>query len=291
VNTPPSAALNRVLEAFGTQSGALIGQGGEASVYAIDNERVLRVLHHPGSPSTIRARQMLIDELMRAGAPFSLPGILEVIGLDGLTCAVERHLPGTSVLEELAHLEGGARVRLIEAHLEAVARLGDFHLEPRGWYGELIAEHPIRTSTWREYLETRAARSLQASSPALGGIDPTVLASDLPEPDHGAFVHLDAFASNMLVLDGEISAVLDIGYTSAVGDRRLDPLSAAVYLSSKEITGVTERRDVDVAMSWLRSAGLDDLFEPARRWLAAYWSFATDDARLQHWCQTVLAPP
>ncbi len=94
----------------------------------------------------------------------------------------------------------------------------------------------------------------------------------------------------MLSLDGSITAVLDIGVTSVVGDRRLDPVSAAVYLASLEISGVTTPRDVEVAMGWLRNVGLHDLFEPAQRWLAAYWSFALDDVPLMRWCEAVLLP-
>jgi len=41
-------------------------------------------------------------------------------------------------------------------------------------------------------------------------------------------------------------------------------------------------------MSWLRSAGLDQWFEPARRWLAAFWSFAVDDPFVLRWCRSVL---
>jgi aminoglycoside phosphotransferase (APT) family kinase protein len=132
------------------------------------------------------------------------------------------------------------------------------------------------------------ATNLQQSLPGLGGVDPAALAADLPDTGRTAFVHLDAFAGNMLAVDGEISAVLDIGTTSVAGDRRLDPLATAVYLSSPEISGAVTPQDLEVARSWLRAAGLDDWFEPARRWLAAYWSFALDDRPLQQWCHSVL---
>lgn len=257
-------------------------------MYALDDGRVARVPHHRGDPSRIRHRRELVEELASRGAPFALPTVLEVGEIEGLTYTVEQRLRGVSVLEQLRHVEGPGRARLIEAHLEAAAALGDLHLVPRGWYGDLLAEDPIRTPTWREYLEARAATSLERSAPALRGVDPVAVATDLPEPNQAAFVHLDAFAGNMLAVHGAISAVLDIGPTSVSGDRRLDPLAAAVYLSSPEITGAVTPQDLDVARSWLRAARLDDWFEPARRWLAAYWSFAVDDRPLQDWCHFVL---
>jgi aminoglycoside phosphotransferase (APT) family kinase protein len=155
-------------------------------------------------------------------------------------------------------------------------------------FGDLIVDDAITTSTWRAYLEQRAAANLARSTREFWSTDPVALASELPESAGAAFVHLDAFAGNMLTDGAHITAVLDIGATSAVGDRRLDPLSAAVYLASPEITPVATRADVDVAMSWLRAAELRDLFDPARRWLAAFWSSAVNDPPLRAWCRRVL---
>ena len=288
VDSSLGSSVERLLKSLGIGPDTLLGRGGEASVYALDDGRVARVPHHRVDLSRIRDRQELVEELGSCGAPFALPRVLEVGEVEGFTFAVEQRLRGTSVLEQLRHVEGPARARLIERHLEAAAALGDLHLEPRGWYGDLIAEDPIRTPTWREYLEARATKSLARSMPALRGVDPVAIAADLPETDRAAFVHLDAFAGNMLAVDGEISAVLDIGTTSVAGDRRLDPLATAVYLGSPEITGAVTPQDLQVARSWLRAARLDDWFEPARRWLAAYWSFAVDDRPLQEWCHSVL---
>lgn len=102
-------------------------------------------------------------------------------------------------------------------------------------------------------------------------------------------MHLDAFTGNMLAEGPEITAVLDIGYSSLAGDRRLDPLSAAAYLASRQITPEANAHDVEAAMSWLASAGLLDAYEPARRWLAAYWAFAApSDLAVSAWCAQVL---
>jgi hypothetical protein len=47
---------------------------------------------------------------------------------------------------------------------------------------------------------------------------------------------LDAFAGNMLTEGSVVSAVTDFGVTAEAGDARLDPLTAPVYLSAREIT-------------------------------------------------------
>ena len=51
-----------------------------------------------------------------------------------------------------------------------------------------------------------------------------------------SFVHLDAFAGNMLAEGSVVSAVTGFGVTAEAGDARLDPLTAPVYLSAPEIT-------------------------------------------------------
>ena len=280
--------LADVLRALGVRPDALLGRGGEAGVYALDDARVVRVPHADQSLRSLERRQALVDELATHGTPFALPAVLESGEVNGRAYVVERRLPGRPVIEQLATLARADRDRLVEHHLEAAAALGGLHLEARGWFGELIADEPVRSATWHGFLRDRAAWSVQNSTPQCRAVDATALADELPEPEHPAFVHLDATAGNMLATGATITAVLDIGMTSVVGDARLDPLASAVYLAAPQITPVATGRDVEVAMGWIRSAGLADLYEPARRWLAAYWCFAVDDRPLHAWCEAVL---
>jgi aminoglycoside phosphotransferase (APT) family kinase protein len=285
---PDDGGLVAVLHHLGVAADAVLGGGGEAWVYALDDERVVRVLHASGRAEDVVRRQRLVDELALGEPAFALPEVLALDELDGRVFTIERRLRGRSVLDELRDCEGTERNQLIEAHLAAAAALGDLHLKPRGGFGDLIADEPITTSTWRLYLEQRAATNLTRSTSDLDAIDPVALAAALPDTDAAAFVHLDAFAGNMLTDGRRITAVLDIGPTSVVGDRRLDPLATAAYLASREITPTSRPSDVDVITSWLRDAGLEPWFEPLRRWLAAYWSFALDDLALTSWVRSVL---
>jgi aminoglycoside phosphotransferase (APT) family kinase protein len=224
----------------------------------MDHERVLRVLHAGGRADDVHRRQGLVDELSLAKPPFALPAVLEVGEVDGRVFAVERRLPGRSVLQELQYCEGPARARLIEAHLDVAAAIGDLRLPPRDSFGDLIVDDAVTTTTWSAYLEERAAANLARSIPDFGSIDPIAIAAGLPDVTDPKFVHLDAFAGNMLTDGTHITALLDVGPTSLAGDRRLDPLAAAVYLASPQITPAATPKDLEVAMSWLRSAGLHD---------------------------------
>ncbi len=285
---PEDAGVVSVMRQFAVTADDLLGHGGEAWVFALGDDRVVRILQPGGRIEDIVRRRALVAELGRAGAPFALPDVLEVGEMDGRAFAVERRLPGRSVLDELRSSEGPARKDLVERYLEAADALGDLSLERRLTYGDLIGDGAITTSTWRAYLVERAAANLARSTSDFSSVDADALADGLPEPTGPSFVHLDAFAGNVLTDGTRITAVIDIGSTSLAGDRRLDPLAAAVYLVSPDITDPVRDTDVDVAMSWLRATGLHQWFEPARRWLAAFWSSAVDDEKLLRWCRRVL---
>jgi hypothetical protein len=172
--------------------------------------------------------------------------------------------------------------------MEAAAALGGLSLDPGAMFGDLMADEPITTSTWRAYLVERAATNLARSTSDFWSVDADAIAGGFPEPDAPAFVHLDAFAGNMLTDGVVITAVIDIGSTSLAGDRRFDPVAAAVYLAAPEITPKAASDEIAAAMGWLHAAGLDDWFVPVRRWLAAFWAHAVDSPDLLSWCHHVL---
>ena len=98
----------------------------------------------------------------------------------------------------------------------------------------------------------------------------------------------EAVAAFEAAAEAEIELALLLTAYGRGGLPRFRQESAAAYLASPEITPVATSADVDVAMSWLRAAGLHELFEPAQRWLAAFWCFALDDPRVLGWCRSVL---
>jgi aminoglycoside phosphotransferase (APT) family kinase protein len=280
--------LTAVVLKLGANPADLIGRGGEAWVFALDADRAVRVLRPGGRLEDLRRRKDLLDELAMVRAPCRIPEIMEVGEFDGRVYAIERRLPGRSVFDVLASDHSNARPRLIETYLDAVASLGDLHLEPRQGFGELIRDDPVRRPTWRAYLAGRAATNLAKAGPEFRSVDWQALADALPEPDVASFVHLDAFVGNVLTDGRTVTAIIDIGPTSLAGDRRLDPLSAVAYLDPAHIPVVTPT-DMGVARSWARNAGLEEWVEPAKRWLAAFW--VIDDPNLVPWCREVLLKP
>jgi aminoglycoside phosphotransferase (APT) family kinase protein len=288
VGFPDDPGLVAVARRFGVAPDALLGHGGEAWVYALDDDRVLRILRDGGRKADVLRRMALVEELALAQPAYRLPEVLDVGEIEGRTYAIERRLPGRSMLEELGRIEGAARERLIEAYLDTSASLGDLHLPADTGFGDLIADDPIVAPTWRAYLEERAARNLSRSTPELRQLDPAGIAGGLPDVATPSFVHLDAFAGNFLTDGVRLTAVIDIGTSSLAGDRRLDPIASTVYLSDPHLTPTATAHDVDIALAWLRTNGLAEWLEPGRRWLAAYWSFEADNPESIAWCSDVL---
>ncbi len=276
------------LRAFGLGPDALLGEGGEAQVYALNGSRVLRV-HRPGtSRAAVERRAELYAELGRGrnAVPFELPEVLETEARDDWIVSVERRLPGRAMCDVLREARGDRREALLDAYLTAADRIGDLPL-PRPWFGDLLAADPIHTPTQRDYLEARAARSLARAGPGFDAVDAAALARALPEPARGDLVHMDFFPGNVLVDGDGISAVLDFGPVTLIGDRRLDPLGAAIYLAPAMSPAATDA-DRAFAGRWLAEHGLAAYRDAAERWLAAFWAWAVDDTRLHSWCREVL---
>ena len=282
------AGLARVMAAFGIDSGALLGEGGESWVLALDNERVARVNRTGTTQAQVAGRVALLDELGRSAAkiPFEIPTVLDTVAIEDYIVTIERRLPGRPLKRVLEKAIGEARATLVRAYLESAAQIGDIQVE-RPWYGDLLQANPIRTVSFRAYLEQRARRSLEAAGREFEVCDPVQLAAALPEPDEAALVHLDAFPGNMLAEGETVTAVLDFGAPSIMGDRRLDPLTAAIYLAPP-ITPEATDTDRSVAQEWLSARSLSHLYTAAQDWVAAYWSFARGDISLYRWCREIL---
>jgi aminoglycoside phosphotransferase (APT) family kinase protein len=215
-------------------------------VYALDDERVLRILRDGVREADALRRMALVEQLALSQPAYRLPEVLDVGELEGRTYAIERRLRGRSMLAELGRIEGAARERLIDAYLDTSASLGDPHLPDRTGFGDPIADDSIVAPTWRAYLEERAARNLMKSTPELRQVHLVGVADGLPDVATPSFVHLDAFAGNFLTDGVRVTAVIDIGVSSLAGDRRLDPIASTVYLSDRHLTPTATTHDVHV---------------------------------------------
>ena len=287
---PPRIPDHVVLSRFGIGPDALLGGGGEAAVYAIDEDRVLRLPRTDVAERALHARRDLI-EAIRAEAPFELPEVLEHVDVDGRAVVVERRLPGRSALEVLGE-PGTDREALVRSHLDAAAAIADLPC-PTTTFGEVWGEGAIEAAAFAAWATSRLQASLAVRAndfAHLGGerlTDDLVRALPDPEPATPLLVHLDAYLGNMLADADRVTAVLDFGPMTIGGPRHLDPLVAVAYLAP-EITPTATDADRALARTWADERDLLHAVAPAERWMAAYWTGAVDDVHLQRWCDRIL---
>ena len=77
VDFPGDPGLVAVALRFGVAPNALLGHGGEAWVYAIDDDRVLRILHDGGRKADVLRRMALVEELALSQPVYRLPEVLD----------------------------------------------------------------------------------------------------------------------------------------------------------------------------------------------------------------------
>jgi hypothetical protein len=281
-------SLLRVLRELGVDPAALLGFGGEACVFAYGNEQIVRIHHAEADGAAVEARSALLSELRphQGRLSFAIPYVCELRVIAKRFVTFEPRLHGQTLAQALREVQGTRRGELLLSTLEASRALSRLPLT-RPWFGELCQVPPIRTPSWKEYLRQRARTSLAAAGGVFAGVDVEALCLPFEEPQTPGFVHLDLYAGNVLVDGNRVSAVLDFGGVPVFGDPDFDPLTVAVYLRGAMTEGACES-DHTICREWLERAGLADRLDAAEHWVAAMWSFAVDDAKVQAWCRRVL---
>ena len=287
-STPARVAERELLARFGTDPTRFLGRGGEAQVFALGDDRVLRLLHPRADIADVHRRRSLLDSLDAGAVDFAIPSIERVEVIDGRVAVVERRLAGESLLDVLGRrMSAERRHALVRASLDAAASIARL-APPFELFGTVASAEPIQTGTWHDAASQLAARSLARAGPDFGSIDAAHLAHALPTAERPVLVHVDAFAGNMLTDGTAITAVIDFGAMCLAGSDVVDPIAVAVYLAP-EITPTATDADRGAACSWLGEKGLLASARPVERWLAACWAFAADDDEaLGRWCRRVL---
>ena len=276
------------LSALGAPDAPLLGEGGEARVYALGHRQVLRLMRPGASLTQQRVRAELLAEIAagRGAIAFATPEVERLVEVGGRVAVIERRLPGTPFSQALSEAQGAERQQLLLSYLEAASQIGDIAIK-RDFFGDLGSERAIRRPSYRDYLQARleVTRSLPGPLSHL----PITDLDGIPDCSSGTFVHFDFFPGNVLVEAGRVTAVIDFGATSMIADRRLDCWSAVAYLDA-ELAPEANLEDRALALHWLEQRGFGAEFAAAKRWIASYWCFAFDDPKVSAWCSRVLAP-
>lgn len=227
------------LKLFGLTPDALVGSGGESRVYALDQERVLKL--YQGHPITyLERRQQFYAWLKAQHTGFETPNILEIGNTAAGAYTLETRMGGRDFAKVLPTLTGPARERALQSYLSVADALGHIPA-PSGRWGELMHPEPLEHERWTGYLHARLEATLKLSRDWLEADLPdfrliyqhfSQSLEEVVEVEHPGLVHGDYFPGNVFIdADGLICGVGDFGYTTCVGDPLMDIAGAIVFLS------------------------------------------------------------
>ena len=286
-----------VLARYGIHPDAFLGQGGEAHVYALDRERVLRLHRNPDAAAAagyVRRIGALYDRLDRSAVPFALPQVLEVHE-EEVTWSIERRLPGHALDERLPALRGEARRRAIEGYVDGAAAFGELGV-PDGFgrgCGELFTEEMLRTDTWAELLVARLAHQhdrgasvLAGAVPGLDGAVARILGMARGERAGArTLVHGDYFPGNVLLGDDlRVSAVLDLGWLTVVGDPTHDVRSAVAFWEVRPWAQPGDGEQLLAVAARHLGPDAPSLVDRTRCFEQLRFAFVAEDPYLHEWC-------
>src|SRR3954466_6639128 len=98
-----------VLQQFGITPAALLGKGGESSVYALDQTRIVRIYGRGASLAYIQARSHFYTQLARRHLPFAVPLVLDHGVIDEYPYTIEQRMHGHDFVHILPQLTGRNR--------------------------------------------------------------------------------------------------------------------------------------------------------------------------------------
>jgi putative membrane protein len=156
----------------------------------------------------------------------------------------------------------------------------------------------MRFKKWRDYLIARAEAQVVRARARLGadGVNVDNLLQSFAKHTkavahvkHG-LVHGDYFPGNVLVSnDLRVTGVIDFGFSTLVGDPRMDLVGASAFLEvSREFT---TPQDAQVVRSYLRAKARisTEVYALYRTYFAIYFAFTHEfGLHLYDWCLAVL---
>ncbi len=287
--------MTNILQHFGLTDADLLGQGGESRVYALDPTRVLRLYASDASLAYIQARQDFYGWLADQQPPFATPQVLEHGVIEQQPYAIERRMNGRDLAQALPPSTGDGRARALSSYLDVATRIGTIHL-PDQRFGEILfPQGAVQRDSWPHFLWDRAQQTLAISRGDL--------IQDVPQLDRlladfhtrltalepvttKALVHGDYFPGNVFVDDANtVYGIGDFGYSTVVGDPRMDVAGAIMFL---EVVEGYRAEDTRFLLRELpaRAPGLSrDIIDLYRLYYSFYFSHCKrDDPSTYWWC-------
>jgi aminoglycoside phosphotransferase (APT) family kinase protein len=288
-----------VLRRFSLSQDDLLGFGGESRVYALDDERVLRVYQRGVDRGYVDQLREFYDKLGSRDLPFEIPVVIEIATHGGLLYSIEKRIQGSRMSDFLKTATGEARTRSLVSYVETANRVQELPFEGNE-FGELLLPASMRQPAWTEYLLARARDSISRADADLARDVPDlndVVAgwerelSLVSEVRTARLVHGDYFPGNVMVNDrGQVVAVIDFSPMSLAGDPRLDVLCALIFIEVDDGYQSSDSETVRQLIAERHGEAILRLESVYRTYYSLYFSpVRRSDPKLYAWCIANLA--
>lgn len=291
---------HKLLTSLGISSPIRLGKGMEGHVYDFSADQVIKIwLNKFADEQHLTERKQFYEQINHSGLSFATPLIHEIGTDQGTFYTLERKLSG--VRGDLFYLQADPSVKksLLTQYFAILGEL--LKVEITGNYGEVLSGPSGKTTvtSWTEFLwiklEQTKDRCLSHKDHDISDIEPVFaryIRDVLPTLDPAPrkhLVHGDLFLENVLVnADGTITALLDFGPLTVVGDHLMD-VAGLVYFS-----GVCEGIDMEVqdqleAMaSEVYSQDMDIIKAYLLYYCLLFINSKSYDPRTYEWCKSNL---
>lgn len=239
-----------LLRLRGWTPGVTLGEGIEGTVVALDDTTVAKIWR--GRSSTdLDQLQRFTTALGEAHYPFGTPQVFDIIEDQDHLITVERRLDGQPLrISGDQALVTASDVQIIGDILESFAAAPttpDLAVLPVLAGSEAFDPEQPFLASLAGFVEHRFATSRHLLRQAVTGVDALVPALtarllELPAPPT-RLIHGDLIPANVLTEDGRLSAVLDFGFLTTLGDPAFD---AAITASIFDMYGPNARTTEDI---------------------------------------------
>lgn len=275
----------RLLASLGAD-GVRLGSGGEATVYTLDDQLVVRVFRGDPGPEGVELAAIYRRWSQSPNAAervFELPTVVDDGFTHELHWQILRRIPGTEVGKLLTRIPVEGRDDLLSAYLRASTRVAAIDVSPT--FGTLLGGHsyPSWADCLRARLRVPSPRHRAYLAATVPGFDEVVARFDAGldglYAGPAALVHVDYFPGNVMAVETDdgyhITGVLDFAGHSLFGDPLLDVVGAVLMADMLTDVTAAEKRQLALEAAALVGDRLSEVFETYRVFYALY--YAMDD--------------
>lgn len=227
--------IDIVTKKFKLSEADLLGKGGEGWVYAFEGKALKIYVHNPDI-SYLKELENFQSSLEQFSFSFSTPQIYEIGQVDDILYTVEKRLLGIPMDRRIIDLNTSDRQTLFLDYYRAIQQVNKISF-PNLPYGQIIERKGSFTAdSWVSYLtkalDYKVSRASLGAKAKIDNFDEkvstfkTMIRAKL-QSDKRQLIHCDYYMNNVLVDDEslKISAILDFGVHTSVGDPRIDVTS------------------------------------------------------------------